>query len=71
MSAAIISASVPKTGSAWLRIGIPLSRGLKNWSQKIRLIFLDIRRRSKPHRKRQDCMRQSQSENAGSMDLRR
>ena len=46
-------------------------RGLKNWSQKIRLIFLDIRRRSKPHRKRQDCMRQSQSENAGSMDLRR
>ena len=25
----------------------------------------------KPHRKRQDCMRQSQSENAGSMDLRR
>lgn len=38
---------------------------------KIRLIFRDIRRRSKPHRKRQDCMRQSQSENAGSMDLRR
>ena len=30
MSAAIISASAPKTGSAWLRIRILLSRGLRN-----------------------------------------